>query len=811
MFKNLFLANWRSLLKDSTFTLINLTGLTIGLASFLLIFIYVRGELSYDTFHDKHDRIFRLKYHINDLQLARIPPVLQENLEDYFPEITTSAKVYSRSASVKSVYGGTEKQFEETNVLFSDPEILDIMDVNVVSGQRDKLLRDDFTMIISEEMATKYFGDNEAVGNTLYVEGKPFQVMAVARDFPVNSHIHFAMILPFENMYDVETPGVQERLRRNLARNWLISHSHVYVLLAEGADAGRVNSRFENFIQEKMPDIFKRDQSFELQALADIHLDEEVQAQPEPPSNAQFVYILLMVGTLSLLISCINFINLSTARAFQKTKEIGVRKVLGVRKRWLVFQLLGESFFVVLLSLLLAVAAAMILLPTLEEVMDRTIPIRILYDPETILIYMGLWLTVGVLAGLYPSVFATNLISEKDLRNNPMISRRRGFSFRSSLITTQFAISITLITLSLVVFYQLDMLRSKPLGYNQEAILTVPIRSQNTNNVFGGLNEGDEARIATFETKLSSIPGVKGSTLSSLLPGFGMTNQIIIPEGYDENANMFSPVLSIDYDFLEVYEMELLAGRALSEEFESTISSLIINETALSAWNFGKPEEALGKSITIGGREGKVVGVVRDFHFLPLTQPIATLILERVFPTLTVFSIKLETNDLPDAVKAIEDTWKQSFPDQTFDFRFLDERLEGVYDDDERLGNLIGFFAIVAILLSCLGAYGLLVYIVSRKMKELAIRKVLGSTVTSIVFLLSRKFMLLIGIAFIIATPVSFWMGDKWLDDFSFRIEIAPWMFALAVLLLLVLLISTISIHVFRIARQNPVKSLRIE
>ncbi|MEQ9306688.1 MAG: ABC transporter permease, partial [Marinoscillum sp.] len=487
MIKNYLKTAIRSILRQKTFSFINILGLTGGLTCCLLIFVFVSDEFSYDKFHVKKDRIYRMEYLISNFDIARVPPVVAEHLGSYFPEIESTARMFSRGASVQ-VYdsSGELKRFEEGNVNFADSSIFNILTFDLVKGSLDKALYSPFTVILNEEIAGKYFGDENPIGQQITLEGdQTFKVVAVVKDFPSNSHVHFDMLVPYANMYDLEPEELEEGIRQNFKANWMVSHSPTYVLLKEGVDPEVVNARFPEFIKEKVPENQQKEQVYKLQPLLDIHLNSDVQAQAESPGSMMYIWIFIAIGLLTLFIACINFVNLSTARSLQRTREIGMRKVLGAWKSHLIMQFLGESFVTTFSAALLAFGFTTVLLQQLNELTGKELPASVLFDPLILIGFAVLVVVTSFLAGIYPALFVTRISPVYSIKGILSANIGGGLSFRKGLIITQFVISVVLISSTLIVYDQLEMLKSQPLGFQKDHMINVPIQSQNFNNVFG--------------------------------------------------------------------------------------------------------------------------------------------------------------------------------------------------------------------------------------------------------------------------------------------------------------------------------------
>ncbi|MCV9388278.1 ABC transporter permease [Reichenbachiella ulvae] len=813
MLRNYLLIAIRNLYKHKTFSFINVMGLTAGITCCLLIFIFVKDELSFDKFQSKADRIYRVQYMVQEFNIGQIPPIFNEYFGDYFPEIEQSARLYSRGVSIQvPQQGAAPKRFEEDQVFFADSSVFQIFDFEWIEKPTSEPLSTPLTVVLNRELKEKYFGEEIATGQSIELEGKPFKVIGVAEDFPSNSHLHFDMLVPFYDQVIIEPEGLADLLRRIIKENWVFSHSSTYVLLKEGQSAASVNARFPDFVEEKIPEDMQISQAFKLQPLLSIHMDEEVSGVNDNPGSQTFIKVFITVGILTLLIACINFINLSTARSLQRTKEIGVRKVLGAWKRDLVMQFMGESFVTTAAATVLGFIAAFFMVGVLNRMTGKELGVEVFYQWETWIMIVVLFVVTSFLAGLYPAFFVTRISPVESVKGMVAKNDKSGFAFRNVLMVIQFAISIILISSTLLVFDQLDFIKNKPLGFQKDHMINVPVQSQNMNNIFGGINEQKRQQMKAFEDDIAKIPGVRASTLSANVPGGGVVNRGVVPEGFTPEDKLIAPVLSVDYDFLETYDIELVAGRSFDESFGTDhMEAFIINEQGVKEYNLGSNEEAIGKSMEVEGKKGKIVGVIRDFNFETLNRPITSLVLNINPGQFGFFSISIHNQNIPETLSAIEAKWNEHFPSETFSHTFLNAQLNDAYEAQDRFGRMVGNFSILAILISCLGSYGLIIFVAGQKMKEVGIRKVLGASVTSLVMMLSRRFMVLILIAVLIAVPVAYWFAGVWLEEFSYRVDIAPINYLWASLATMVLVFGTIAFQSIKTAVSNPVKSLRIE
>ena len=811
---NFFRIAWRSILKHKTYAAINFVGLTCGLTLSLLIFTYMREEMRFDAFHEKLDRMYRIKYYgPNGLLLASTPPPIAPKMKEYFPEVEEAARVYSRSVSVSlGEVGNTVTSYEEPSVLFADSALVDIWSLDFVAGNKDRALKEPFTVVITDEMAKKYFGDKNPIGETLVFGGNQlFRVNAVVKKFPTTSHIQFGMLAPYDNMFDLESPETAQRLRNNLEVNFIISHSFTYVLLKPGADPGAVNSRFGDFIKKYAQPRVQRGQVFELFPVKDIHLKSDMLDEPIPANSYSTLIIFAGVGLLTLLIACINYINLATAQSFTRIKEIGMRKILGSDRIQLIGQFLMESFLFCAVAFILSLGGLYMTLPLLNMLTGSELVFLEVLDVQTISIAVILLFAVTILAGAYPSIFATRFDSVyaiKGAGGNPLSS---GSYLRKVLVVFQLIIASVLISGSLMIVKQLRYIQNRPLGFNKENVIVVQLQSQNMNSIFSRGEENFDERLNSFRTTIESQSAVKSTALTSNLIGTGITFRGITPEGFSSEDNMFVANLEADYDFFETFDVKLVAGRTFNREVGSDpIDGVVVNETAVSEFKWGSAEQALGRTIDLEGRKAKVIGVIEDFNFNALTTPISALVIsmgER-YPLL---SIRLLNANTQENIELLRSNWNKLFPEKTFEFFFLDERLDNQYRSYQNFGTIILYFTFIAVLISCLGVYGLILFVVQRKVKEIGVRKVLGSSVPAILKLIFMEFTWLILIAFVVAVPFSLYLITMWFENFIYHTSVDPFTYLLSFGIVLLTVGLTVYYNAYKAAAANPVTSLRSE
>ncbi len=822
MFWNYLNITRRYLLKHKAFTVINVLGLGIGMACCLLIYVFVRDELSYDTFHPKKARLYRIVYHANNgYNYAQVPPPLAPLMQQNISGVEATARAYRRSLSVNipdPSGKGVTQDYEEENVFMVDSTFFQLFELEFLAGNTHENLSQTQKVIISEVLADKYFGKqwryNSPLGKTILLEGShAYQIAAVVHDFPENSHLSFTMLLPYDDMFALMDEGRREDMRDNLSKNWVISHSHTYVLLKAGADPAAVDTGTKQLLQTYAPEPLRVGQSFTLQAVPDIYLDPDVFLNPGPVSDISYIYTFIAIALITLLIACFNYINLATAQSLKRTKEVGMRKVLGARKPQLFLQFLGESLLISFLALLLAIIIISITLPEFNSLTQKNFTMTALFTGPLLLPFLGVFLITGLLGGCYPAFYTSKIKLALILKNNAPL--RRGWaklSLREGLVLIQFTMSIALIAGTVIIFQQLRYLQNQSMGFVKNAMITVPLYSENMNNVFGAGDANMRQRMNTFEDNLLQNANIEAITLSSGAPGMSVVSRMTEPEGVITEGRLFVPTMAVDYDFSETYGLKILAGRDFDIAAGSDhLDAFIVNETAIKNFNWGTPEEALGKKIELEGKTGQVIGVVQDFHYTSLHSPIGSLVMGVSVPLFNTFSIRANGKNLSETITFLEQKWKEFFPQKAFEYDLLDEQLRQAYQSEDRMGNIIGIFALLAIFVSCLGSYGLALMLAKQKEKEISIRKLLGASLMHIVSMLTKGYFVLILLASLLAVPLSYWGIKRWLENFAYRTEMNWWLFGIAIFLVLVIATFTISFQTIKAALANPVNALKDE
>ncbi|MEQ1744467.1 MAG: ABC transporter permease [Saprospiraceae bacterium] len=805
----------RNLWKNRGYSFITLSGMAVGMACCFLLMLYVHHEQHYDEFHPTGDRLYRVNYHANfsgsAFVLNRIPAPIAPILAANFPQIEQSTRLYPRSISAREV--GSDRQFELEEALFADSTVQQVFELDYLQGSPASALDRPFSLVLTDETARRLFGKGDAMGRQVLLANQgPFTVTGVVRAFPENAHLHFDMLAPFQNMVDVEPAHARQPVLNVLRSNWIASHSYTYVLLKKGADAKGVNDAFPGFLRRFGNQNFLDKQAFKIAPVSDIHLHSEAEGEPVPVADPAYLRLFEIIGLLILLIACINFVNLSTATYLGRVREVGVRKVMGAGRGMLMGQFLGETLLLSFFAFLAALVLLQLLLPYFGAIMDKNLAFNPVNDWPLTATFIGTFLLAGLLAGMYPAFFASRFRPAEIFQDK--IGQTRGSSnwLRKSLITVQFAVGIALVSGTLIVLAQLNHWKNQPLGFEHGRIISVPLSSANMNSLFSPGDSTLRARMNAFEERLLQNPAVTHATLASGMPGFGSARHPITTDKVSQADNVFLQAMSVDYDFAQTFGLKILAGRTFAREYGTDhIEGFIVNELAMKTLKWNTPEEALGKRLVRGGKQGKVVGVIENFHTAGLQQALEPLILEVTPGMFSTFAIRLSGEKTADALALVEKTWAQFFPEKAFEYDFLDDQLADNYTRERQLAGLGGNFASVAIFLSCFGLLGLISLTVRQRAKEIGIRRVLGATVAGIVGLLSRDFLKLVLVALLIATPVAWYLMNGWLQEFVYRIAMPWWVFAVAGVGAVVVAFLTVGAQSAKAALSDPVRSLRSE
>ena len=810
MIKNYFKIAFRNLAKYKFISFINLFGLTVGFTCCLLILTYILNELSYDRYNKNADNIYRITrtfYNGNGdatLKLSTIAPPFGYYLPTDFPEIQKMTRLLNNGTTPLKY---EDKLINEPNVYFADENIFDVFTITVLKGNPATALKDPFSVMLTEETAKKYFGDEDPINKVLRANNQfDVKVTGIYKDFPSNAHLHPNMLVSFNTLKDSAVYG-----EKNLQTNWGNNSFFTYILLPKNYNIKNMEARFPAFLDKHMAGQFRTVQpskgtKLDLQKLTDIHLHSHTDYEAEPNGDIKRVYIFSCIAFFILLIACINYMNLSTARAALRAREIGIRKVIGARKKELIIQFLSESLLLTWASILIAFFLLFLLLPWLNKISEQDLSVGILLKWQILVPLLFAPFIVGIISGIYPALFMSSFQPVKTLKGLFKI-RGSSISFRKVLVVTQFAISIILIITTMIVFQQMRFMQQTSLGYDKEHLVTLPYYTQL------------DGQYESFRNSLLQNSSIKEAGRSSRIPtGRLLDDMSASAPGTDSMVPVKAEIryVAADYDFIPTYGIHIVAGRNFSREYGTDTSGFVINEAAVKAIGWKSPEQAIGKNFKYGFINGKIIGVMHDFHFESLHQEIKPMIL--IMPAAAqgqnfynVLSVKIAGNNVPTALATLKNTWQKYLPDFPYQYTFLDENFSKLYASEQKQETIFTAFACIAIFIACLGLLGLSAFTINQRIKEIGIRKVMGASISSIVTLLSKDFLKPVGIAAIVAFPVAWYFMDKWLRDFAYRISISWWIFIAAGILAALIALITISFLAIKAAMANPVKSLRTE
>ncbi len=799
MFKNYFKIAWRNLVKNVGYSIINIGGLAIGMACFLLIAMFIRNELSYDSYHEKGDNIYRIVHHGSEDNLedrwiwgnAPVGPALKKD----FSEVAEIVQ-FSGRADILLEYN--ERSFQEGNSFYVDETVFDIFSWPLLSGNPKTALKDPYTIVLTESTAKKYFGNEDPIGKTMDgVGGRAndgiYTVTAVMKDVPANSHFSFDVLMSMSSFYQT---------RSEIFGWWGYVDFYTYFLVSDNFDSQAFQAKMPEFLKRNRPEENAEDfYDISFEPLKDTYLNSAVARQPGVTGSLSNIYIFALIGLFILLIACINFMNLATARSLERAKEVGVRKVIGADKKGLRYQFLGESLLMVMLASILGLVLVMIGLPAMRSITGKAFLSAEIFNAFSLSVYFGMALLTGLLAGLYPAFVLSNFKPSSVLKG-VFRSSKQGTNLRKGLVIFQFSLSIALIASTVIVYFQLGFMLNKNLGFDREQQLVIDF------NWDGEVMDNME----TIKSEFMNLQEVVSVAGSRTVPGGHFPGAGTDIETFEGNMENFSPFLyEIDFDFIPHYNIEVVAGRPYSRDFVTdSVSSLMVNEAAARSFGYANPSDIIGKRFQQWGREGTIVGVVKDFNYLSLHQAVAPLTL-RYSQYGKYLSLKIKSENMQQAISNIEQKWAKLAPHRPFLYTFLNESFNTQYEADIKFKKLFTLFSFLAIFIACLGLLGLATYSAVQRTKEIGVRKVLGAEVSSIVRLLSIDFIKLVLLAILVATPFSWYVMDKWLHVYAYQIDISWWIFALAGGIALSIALATVSFNAIKAARANPVKSLRTE
>ncbi|HLG40318.1 MAG TPA: ABC transporter permease, partial [Chitinophagaceae bacterium] len=775
MIRNLLITALRNLRKNKFFSALNILGLGIGMAVFLLIAQYVHFERSYESFIPGKENIYRVKleaYSNNELIMASaenypgVGPALQTEL----PEVISYARLYNMGYKNNVIITNENAKpdpiaFRQRRFLYADSTFLPMMGYEMLRGDAKTVLKEPFTAVISERYAKMYFGKEDPVDKTLRLKDDDFvdelvKVTGVFKELPQNTHLKFDVLFSYNSLYPRGDWAIQ-RYRNG----WRRKDMYTFIQLKPGTDPGKIEAKFPAIVAKYKPELkeSQQKQTIGLQPLKDIHLKSDLSEEPEPNGNARTVLFLGLIGIFVLVIAWINYVNLSTARALERAKEVGVRKVAGAVKSQLIGQFLTEAALVNLLSVIIAWGLTFLFLSSFNTLSGLTLSSSFLTQPWFILLLAFLWIGGSLLSGFYPALVLSSFkpitVLKGKLKNNT-----RGILLRKALVVMQFMASIALIAGTFIVYRQVKYMTSQNMGMNIDQVMVVerPGIADTSEAVFN-------SSVETFRNELKKDPSVLNASLSFTIPGKQREYKIVVKKYGDNTDSTIVRFNSMDYNFLDVFKMRLLAGRNFSKEFPNDDdTSVIITEKASQLLGYKTPQDAVGKTLVIpgfGGWKPIIAGVVNDYHQLSLKKPLDPSILSCSLYGGEYYSVRINTGDLSKTVENVRRSWATAFPGNPFEYFFLDDYFNNQYENERKFEKLFFVFAILAIIIGCLGLFGLSAYTASQRIKEIGIRKVLGASVPDITKMLSKDFLRLVLIAIVIASPIAWWAMNNWLQD----------------------------------------------
>lgn len=796
MFKNLLRVAIRNFQRDKWYSLLNILGLMIGITFSLFLIFYVKDELSYDRHHEKVNRIFRVNSHAKEadkdtMHWAITPYTLAPVLSKDYPEVEEAVRFVNAG---NTMLRNGDVRFYEDKVYFADSNLFRVFTYPFIEGNPQTALQEPRSLVLTKTSAEKYFGKNTSyVGKTLQnAQGEMYNITGVVKDLPPNSHILFNALVSTAT------------LPRDFANSWGNFGVYTYVLVKPNVQEVELNRKMDVLYDKYMASIFKQFNIYirmDLQNIADIHLRSATTNEPEELGSMSYIYIFSIVAFFMLLIACINYMNLTTARSARRAKEIGIRKVTGSTRGQLIAQFLVESTLASLFALLLSIGLIALFLPVFNSLSGKQIAFSILWQPDTMGILLGVALFVGLLGGSYPALYLSKFNPISILKGS--LSRSSSnIALRQTLVVTQFSISMIMLICTWIVYGQLKYLQNKDLGFNKQMVMSL---RANTNSDIRG-------KVLALKNEIKKDPQVVSVSTSQNIPGSPNINfnlySIETATGFqDKGIDNYG----IDEDFFPTLGMEVVKGRNFSG-LSDTLRSVMVNEMMVKEFGWG--DNALGKRVKFPGDTSsfflEVVGIVKDFNQKSLYNPIAPLLFF-YRPNNGLIQVKLDTKDMTAAVNNIERSWKTALPDLPFQYTFLDQDFNSQYAADQKRGKIFTTFSVLTIVITCLGLLGLIAFITEQRQKEISVRKVMGAGLGQIVPLLTRNFVYLVALSCVVAFPVAYLFMNKWLQIFPYNTGITVMPFLMSALVVLVITLSTVIFHTLKAAMANPVKSLRME
>jgi putative ABC transport system permease protein len=804
MLRNYLKTAWRSLLRNKSYTIINIIGLAVGVAACLLIFLVINFETSFDNYHTKKDHIYRvlakrtssegIKYR------AGVPFPTSRGMRVDYPQIPLIGSIFNDDNKQMSVTlaSGEVKRFKEPDVFFTEPQVFKIFDFGWLAGDKKNALVEPNTILISQKVAEKYFGSWEnAIGKTVKYDNKlDLKVTGVLKNPLSNTDLPINIAVSYSTLKYTDYKSNQEDWGSTFG-----SHS-CFILLPDNISEANFNQNLVAFIKKHKPNEIKRDAML-LQPLSEMHYDTRAGLYTGQTFSKDLIKALSLIGLFLLIIACVNFVNLATAQAVNRSKEVGIRKVLGSKRKQLILQFLSETFIITLFSIILAIGLSELGLPSLNKLLEINLTAAFITNPVILVFLLTVLIAVTLLSGIYPALILSGFNPIAALKNKISRGRSNGITLRRSLVVLQFGIAQVLIIGTIVIISQLNHFKNSALGFDKEAIITVTMPGDSLSHL----------KYNALKSDILQQPGVQGLSYSFASPSDNMNWGSPIKYDNAEKETDFRVNMKwAEADYFNLYNMKFVAGRPYIKS--DTVREYVVNETLLKNLGVTNPQQAIGKTINIWDDKNltqKIVGVVKDFNVSSLREQIPPVLMGAWNGQYQIANIKLKSTNVKPTLAAIEKLWTAAFPENVYEYKFLDEKIASFYKKEDQLSQLYKLFAGMAIFISCLGLYGMVSFMAVQRTKEVGIRKTLGASVANIVYLFSKEFTLLIIISFVIAAPIAWYFTQQWLQDFTYKIKPGISIFVIAIGASIIIAWITVGYKAIRAALVNPVKSLRSE
>lgn len=802
MIRNYLKTAWRSLLRNKSYTAINITGLAIGIAACLLIFLVIDFETSFDNYHNNKENIYRvitrrstpdgIKYR------QGVPFPTSEALRLDYPELKGVTAIFNDNDKQLSIGDNSNdsKKFKENDLYFAEPQFFQIFKFDWLAGNKQNALKEPNTVVLTQQIAEKYFGKwDNAMGKTIRYDNKiDLKVTGILKNLPLNTDLPVNIAISYSTLKSTD-------YSTNLKEWQSIIGSHAcFVVLPSNVSVAGFNKNLNAFIKKYKPEKDNKD-AMELQPLNTVHSDARVGVFSGQVFSKDLINALSLIGLFLLVIACVNFINLATAQAVNRSKEVGIRKVLGSRRQQLIIQFISETFIITLFAIVLGTAISEVALPYLNSLLDLKLSSAFISQP-TILLFLGAVLVgVTLLSGFYPALVLSGFNPMEALRNKVKVARSNGITLRRSLVVLQFGIAQVLVIGTIVIISQLNHFKNTPLGFNKDAVITVRLPNDSLSRL----------HMNALRNQLQQQPGIKAFSYSYGSPSDNMSwGTTFKYDNSPENADFRVILKWADADYFKLYDIDFIAGKPYAKG--DTVNGFVVNQATLRSLGVTDPKQAIGKNINIWDeKKGVIVGVVKDFNTASLRDQIPPVLMASWSDAYLTANIKLATGNVKETLTTIEKTWNKTFPQSVYEYKFLDEKIANFYKKENQLSQLYQIFAGIAIFISCLGLYGMVSFMAVQRTKEVGIRKTLGASVANIVYLFSKEFTLLIIIAFVIAAPVAWYFSHRWLQDFTYKITPGAGIFVVSIASSVIIAWITVGYKAVKAALVNPVKSLRSE